>query len=98
MLGAARIGAPGLIIPARSHPEVVVHAVAARDLARAQAYAKKHGIKKAYEGYQGIDLPDCLFCVNAEEGGGFTALLDDPEVDVVYNAVRLSCSVRQFDY
>ncbi len=59
MLGAARIGAPGLIIPARSHPEVVVHAVAARDLSRAQAYAKKHGIKKAYEGYQGIEF-DCM--------------------------------------
>ena len=60
MLGAARIGAPGLIIPARSHPEVVVHAVAARDLSRAQAYAKKHGIKKAYEGYQGIASRDWL--------------------------------------
>jgi len=44
-----------------------VYAVAARSLHRAQEYAKKWDIEKAYEGYQ--------------------ALLDDPEVDVVYNAV-----------
>ncbi|KAH9479443.1 D-xylose 1-dehydrogenase (NADP(+)) 2 [Psilocybe cubensis] len=65
ILGAARIAPNALIIPAKTHPEVVVYAVAARSLAKAQAFAKKHGIEKAYEGYQ--------------------ALLDDPEVDVVYN-------------
>ncbi|KAF8967633.1 hypothetical protein BDZ97DRAFT_1802513 [Flammula alnicola] len=67
ILGAANIAPPALILPARSHPEVVVYAVAARSLQRAQAFAKKHGIEKAYEGYQ--------------------ALLDDPDVDVVYNAL-----------
>lgn len=53
ILGAAAIGPLGLIIPARTHPEVVVHAVAARSRARAETYAAKHGIAKAYEGYQG---------------------------------------------
>ncbi|KAF9054500.1 hypothetical protein BJ165DRAFT_1439361 [Panaeolus papilionaceus] len=65
ILGAAQIAPPVLIWTAKSHPEVEVYAIAARDLGRAQAFAKKHGIEKAYQGYQ--------------------ALLDDPEVDVVYN-------------
>ncbi|KDR80644.1 hypothetical protein GALMADRAFT_61157 [Galerina marginata CBS 339.88] len=67
ILGAANIAPLALINPAKSHPEVVVYAVGARSLAKAQAFAKKHGIEKAYEGYQ--------------------ALLDDPEVDAVYNAL-----------
>lgn len=54
ILGAAKIAPSALIIPAKTHPEVVVYAVAARSLAKAQAFAKKHGIEKAYEGYQGI--------------------------------------------
>ncbi|KAF9258278.1 NAD(P)-binding protein, partial [Marasmius fiardii PR-910] len=65
ILGAANIAPPALIIPARSHPEVEVYAVAARDINRANAFAKKHGIPKAYQGYQN--------------------LLDDPQVQVVYN-------------
>ncbi|KAF8906208.1 hypothetical protein CPB84DRAFT_1770236 [Gymnopilus junonius] len=67
ILGAANIGPFALILPAKSHPEVVIYAVAARSLTKAQTYANKHGIEKAYEGYQ--------------------AMLDDPEVDVVYNAL-----------
>lgn len=45
-----------LIVPAKSHPEAIIHAVAARDLGKAQRYAKRHGISKAYGGsnaYQG---------------------------------------------
>lgn len=42
-----------VIIPAKSHPEVIVAAIAARDLKRAQAYAKKHGIPNAHGSYQG---------------------------------------------
>ncbi|KAJ3498211.1 hypothetical protein NLJ89_g10248 [Agrocybe chaxingu] len=65
ILGAAAIAPSALITPSKSHPEVLIYAVAARSLERAQAFAKKHGIEKAYGRYQ--------------------ALLDDPEVDVVYN-------------
>ncbi|KII96205.1 hypothetical protein PLICRDRAFT_241926 [Plicaturopsis crispa FD-325 SS-3] len=65
IIGAADIAPLALIAPAKSHPDVVIHAIAARDLTRAQAFAKKHGIPKAYGGYQ--------------------ELLDDPEIDVVYN-------------
>lgn len=50
ILGAAAIAPPALISPAKSHPEVQVYAVAARDQKRAEAFAKKHGIEKAYGG------------------------------------------------
>lgn len=56
ILGAANIVSFGLTIPAKSHPEVVVYAVAARDKSRAETFAKKHGIEKVYggpNGYQG---------------------------------------------
>lgn len=47
-----------LITPAKSHPEVIVQAVAARDRSRAEAFAKKHGIPEVKDSYQG-EL--CLF-------------------------------------
>lgn len=56
ILGAARIAPNALIIPAISHPDVVVLAVASRDASKASAYAKKHRISKVYSGddcYQG---------------------------------------------
>jgi hypothetical protein len=43
-----------IIQPAKSHPEVVIAAVAARDEGRAKVYAKKYGIKKVHGGYQGM--------------------------------------------
>ena len=42
-----------LLIPARSHPEVIIAAVAARDKKKAEAYAKKHGIPIVHESYDG---------------------------------------------
>lgn len=54
ILGAAAIAPAALILPARSHPDVIVYGVAARSKAKAEAFAKKHGIEKAYEGYQGM--------------------------------------------
>ncbi|KAI0282418.1 NAD(P)-binding protein [Russula brevipes] len=68
ILGAANIAPMALINPVKSHPDAVVKAVAARDQARADAFAKKHGIPKAYGG-----------------AGAYQKLLDDPEIDVVYN-------------
>ncbi|KAK7455212.1 hypothetical protein VKT23_011087 [Stygiomarasmius scandens] len=68
ILGAAAIAPPALVIPAKTHPEVVVYAVAARDIKRAEAFAKKHGVPKFYGG-----------------SNGYQELLDDPEVDAVYN-------------
>ncbi|KAH9163322.1 NAD-P-binding protein [Lactarius sanguifluus] len=68
ILGAARIAPIALVLPVKSHPDAVVTAVAARDQGRADAFAKKHGIPKAYGG-----------------SGAYQKLLDDPEIDVVYN-------------
>lgn len=85
ILGAAAIAPAALILPARSHPDVIVYAVAARSRAKAEAFARKHGIEKAYEGYQGV----IFWCtLNHSIKYFHTALLDDPDVDVVYNPVR----------
>ncbi|ROV93661.1 hypothetical protein VPNG_08858 [Cytospora leucostoma] len=54
ILGAANIAPFFLINPARIHPEVIIHAVAARDKTRATAYAKKHGIPEVKDSYQAI--------------------------------------------
>lgn len=56
ILGAAAIAPAALILPARSHPDVIVYAVAARSKAKAESFAKKHDIEKSYEGYQGMLL------------------------------------------
>lgn len=61
ILGAARIAERAVVTPARANGAEVV-AVAARDLVRAQAYADRHGIPRAYGSYEemlvdpGIDL------------------------------------------
>src|SRR4051812_5815794 len=51
ILGAARIAPMALVRPARDVPDASVDAVAARDPARAQAFAKKHGIPRALGSY-----------------------------------------------
>lgn len=50
-LGAARIAPAALIRPARRSSGVTVSAIAARDRARADAFARKHGIPKVYSSY-----------------------------------------------
>src|SRR6185437_6325825 len=51
VLGAARIAPMALVNPAKENAEVVVGAVAARDVSRARAFAAKHGIPKVHGGY-----------------------------------------------
>ncbi|HEX5253675.1 MAG TPA: Gfo/Idh/MocA family oxidoreductase [Mycobacterium sp.] len=51
ILGAARIAPLALINPANENPGVVVAAVAARDVPRAQAFAAKHGIASVHGDY-----------------------------------------------
>jgi predicted dehydrogenase len=73
VLGAAKIVPSALIEPARSVPEVVVAAVAARDPKRARAFASKHGIPRVHEDYAALladpeidavynPLPNSLHC------------------------------------
>ena len=42
-----------LITPAKSHTEVIVQAVSARDRQKAEAFAKTHGIPEVKDSYQG---------------------------------------------
>jgi predicted dehydrogenase len=51
VLGAARIAPSAIIKPAGASPDVQVTAVAARDRSRADAFATKHGVAKAYGDY-----------------------------------------------
>ena len=54
VLGAARIVPTALVAPARNVPEVTVAAVAARDTARAAAFAKRHGIARVLASYDAL--------------------------------------------
>ncbi|MDP2345074.1 MAG: Gfo/Idh/MocA family oxidoreductase [Deltaproteobacteria bacterium] len=58
VLGAARIAPMALIRPARQVAGVVVSAVAARDPARAQAFARKHGVAKVHATYEAMFADD----------------------------------------
>lgn len=51
ILGAARIAPLALVNPAKGNAEVVVAAVAARDVSRAQSFATKHGIGRVHGSY-----------------------------------------------
>jgi predicted dehydrogenase len=54
ILGAARIAPLALIKPAQGNAEIVVAAVAARDVSRAQAFAAKHGIARVHDRYEAL--------------------------------------------
>ncbi|MGY4711356.1 Gfo/Idh/MocA family protein [Mycolicibacterium sp. CBM1] len=59
ILGAATIAPAAVIKPARDNPEVVVASVAARDVARARAFAANHGIARVDDSYEAlIAAPD----------------------------------------
>jgi predicted dehydrogenase len=54
ILGAARIAPAAVVRPARSSDEAVVTAIAARDRARADAFASKHGIPNVRDSYAAL--------------------------------------------
>lgn len=54
VLGAARITPMALLRPARQVAEAVVAAVAARDPARARAFAARHGIARVHDSYAAL--------------------------------------------
>ena len=54
ILGAARIAPMALIKPARQVAEAEVLAVAARDMAKARAFAQKHGIPRIHDSYDAL--------------------------------------------
>ncbi|KAF9204662.1 hypothetical protein BGZ49_005011 [Haplosporangium sp. Z 27] len=64
ILGAAKIAPLALISPAKGMKSIVVAAVAARDEAKAKAFASKHGIPNVHPSYDAIiDDPtiDCIY-------------------------------------
>ncbi|KAH8647757.1 hypothetical protein BX600DRAFT_475818 [Xylariales sp. PMI_506] len=64
ILGAAQIAPQAIILPAKSHPDVILQAVAARDKTKAETFAKVHGVQQVKESYQAIlDDPeiDCVY-------------------------------------
>ena len=83
IFGAARIAPMALIKPAREVPEATVVAVAARDRAKADAFAAKHGIPRVLASYDALlsdpeidaiynPLPNGLHCewsIRALEAG-----------------------------
>jgi predicted dehydrogenase len=65
LLGASRIAPKAVIAPAAARDDVVITAVAARDLGRARTYAQTHDIAAAVEGYEaliGRDDVDLVYC------------------------------------
>ncbi|KAF2491473.1 oxidoreductase domain-containing protein [Lophium mytilinum] len=54
LFGASWIAPNAIIGPSRSHPEVIVAAIASRDKSKAQAYAKKHGIPIVHDSYEAL--------------------------------------------
>src|SRR5260221_3370847 len=58
LLGASRIAPPAVIAPASADPDFEVVAVAARDPARARAYAAEHGIPHVADSYAALIARD----------------------------------------
>ncbi|KAI2788425.1 hypothetical protein POX_e06441 [Penicillium oxalicum] len=54
LLGASKIAPVAVVNPAKSHPDVIVAAVAARDFDRAKKYAQDYGIPIVHSSYQAM--------------------------------------------
>jgi predicted dehydrogenase len=54
ILGAARLAPSAVIKPATENAEVVVAAVAARDVSNAHAFAAEHGIGRVHDSYEAL--------------------------------------------
>ncbi|PKY04094.1 NAD(P)-binding protein [Aspergillus campestris IBT 28561] len=64
ILGAANIAPMALITPSKSHPEVIIQAVSARDRKKAEEFAKANSIPEVRDSYEEIlNDPniDCVF-------------------------------------
>ncbi|KAL8829440.1 MAG: hypothetical protein Q9170_006170 [Blastenia crenularia] len=102
LLGASKIAPIAVISAAKTHSEVIVVAVAARDEKRAQAYAKKYSIPIVHANYQALlDDPaiDAVYIGLANGNhyewavkalrAGKHVLLEKPSVSNAEEAVKL---------
>ncbi|KAI1165942.1 hypothetical protein F5B18DRAFT_609251 [Nemania serpens] len=105
ILGAANIAPTAIILPARSHPDVIIQTVAARNPAKTKKYAKKHGIPETAQSYEDIlndptidcvyiPLPNGLHYLWAQRAlkAGKHVLLEKPSVNNTTEAERLFLS------
>lgn len=66
LLGAARITPLAMVAPARVIPTAVLEGVAARDAARARAFARQHAIHRVFDDYESlVSSPDVAVVYNA---------------------------------
>ncbi|KAF2709519.1 oxidoreductase domain-containing protein [Pleomassaria siparia CBS 279.74] len=63
ILGAANIAPQALILCAKSHPQVLIAAVAARDVKKAEAFAKKHEIPIVHKTYDDLIADPTIDCI-----------------------------------
>jgi predicted dehydrogenase len=108
ILGAARIAPMALVRPSLQVPEAVVSAVAARDVARARAFAAKHGIARTLPSYDALvtdpeidavynPLPNSLHCewtIRALEAGKHV-LCEKPLASNTEEAERMAAAARR---
>ncbi len=62
-LGAAKIAPGALIAPVKENDNVTIHCVAARDRARAESFAKEHGIPMVYDNYDAVIEDETINCL-----------------------------------
>ncbi|KAI0147065.1 hypothetical protein GGR57DRAFT_264944 [Xylariaceae sp. FL1272] len=105
ILGAADIAPMALILPIKTHPDVVLQTVAARSFEKAKVYAQKHGIPDVAMSYQEIldnpkidavyiPLPNGLHYEWAQRAlkAGKHVLLEKPSVNNSNEATQLFLS------
>ncbi|KAL6836234.1 NAD(P)-binding protein [Trichoderma sp. SZMC 28015] len=95
VLGAADIAPLALFKPAKSHPEVIVQAISARDRKKAEEYAKTHGVLEVKDTYQGRYKSSHSV---AHKLIRLSEILDDPNIDAVFiplpNGLHFEWAVR----
>jgi len=110
VLGAARIAPMALVRPARLVARVEVTAIAARDRGRAEKFAAKQGISRAYGGYEAlladetldavyIPLPNALHCEWATKAleVGKHVLCEKPLASNAEEARQMAAAAKKAD-
>jgi predicted dehydrogenase len=108
ILGAARIAPMALVRPAREVAGAEIAAIAARDVAKARAFAAKHGIPRVHDSYDALladpaldaiynPLPNGLHCEWTLKAlrAGKHVLCEKPLASNADEAVRMADAARE---